>query len=478
MKNVKTFYAGCIVAVLCLTINSKTAFTQSGVAVNTTGAQADNSAMLDVSSTSNGVLVPRMTEAQKNAIADPARGLLIYQIDKTIGFWYFNGAVWTQAIGPEGPAGATGMTGVQGITGATGATGAKGDTGAQGKQGITGPTGATGANGALNAWGLTGNTGTNSSINYIGTADNQSLTIKVNNQRAGWLDLSRSNTSFGVRALLSSSTGGSNTSLGEDALYKNTGGANNTANGYQALYSNTTGIRNTASGVTALYSNNTGYENTAIGVVALTANTIGYGNTALGVQSLAANTTGNTNTAVGYYAFNTGAGFSNSTAIGNNAQVTASNQVRLGDGNITSLYCMGAYTATTANASNIYVDNTGKIMRSTSSERYKKNISELEINTDNLYKLHAVSYDSRIDNKRYFGLLAEEVAELIPELAEFARAEDVVTGSNSDEMIPDAVKYPLLSVLLLKELQKQKVIIDKLIKRIEDLEKAKSRVKN
>jgi hypothetical protein len=52
-----------------------------GTAINTSGADPDNSAILDVSSTTKGMLIPRMTEAQKADIALPKNGLLIYQTD-------------------------------------------------------------------------------------------------------------------------------------------------------------------------------------------------------------------------------------------------------------------------------------------------------------------------------------------------------------------------------------------------------------
>jgi hypothetical protein len=65
-----------------------------GWAVNGTGAAADNSAIIDVSSTSSGVLIPRMTAIQVSAIASPATGLLVYQTDATSGFYYYNGSVW------------------------------------------------------------------------------------------------------------------------------------------------------------------------------------------------------------------------------------------------------------------------------------------------------------------------------------------------------------------------------------------------
>lgn len=80
-----------------------------GMAVNASGSSADASAMLDVSSTSKGVLIPRMTQAQRNAIAAPVAGLLIYQTDNTPGFYYYNGSVWTAISGGGGaPTGSAG----------------------------------------------------------------------------------------------------------------------------------------------------------------------------------------------------------------------------------------------------------------------------------------------------------------------------------------------------------------------------------
>ena len=81
---------------------------QNGVGINPTGAAAHPSAALDVASTNKGVLVPRMTEAEKVAIASPANGLLIFQTDGVTGFWYYNAttSAWVQAVGPQGAAGA------------------------------------------------------------------------------------------------------------------------------------------------------------------------------------------------------------------------------------------------------------------------------------------------------------------------------------------------------------------------------------
>jgi Protein of unknown function (DUF1566) len=65
-----------------------------GTSINTSGAAADASAILDVSSTTQGMLVPRMTQTQRLAIAAPASGLLVYQTDSLKGLYYFNGTVW------------------------------------------------------------------------------------------------------------------------------------------------------------------------------------------------------------------------------------------------------------------------------------------------------------------------------------------------------------------------------------------------
>nr|MDA3911707.1 hypothetical protein [Bacteroidales bacterium] len=59
-----------------------------GVAINNDGTNADGSAMLDVKSTVSGILIPRMTQAERNAISSPATGLMIYQTDNTGGFYY------------------------------------------------------------------------------------------------------------------------------------------------------------------------------------------------------------------------------------------------------------------------------------------------------------------------------------------------------------------------------------------------------
>ncbi len=92
------------------------------------------SAVLEISSTSKGFLLPRMTSAHRLAIVSPETGLMVYQTDGDDGLYSWNGLSWTK-LGLTGPTGATGSHGVQGPTGANGSNGATGPTGADGATG-------------------------------------------------------------------------------------------------------------------------------------------------------------------------------------------------------------------------------------------------------------------------------------------------------------------------------------------------------
>jgi hypothetical protein len=275
------------------------------------------------------------------------------------------------------------------------------------------------------------------------------------------------NTAIGSGTMADNDSGSFNVAVGNDALFQDRGRSHLVAIGDSALrnngYSFTLNARatldsataNTAVGSMALLVNSTGAYNTATGYQALYLNNTGYRNTALGYTALNQNVTGNDNTAIGDSTGPSSGNLNNTTTLGSGAQATASNEVVLGNANVNLLYCQGAYAATTAASANMVVASNGQIMRSTSSARYKTDIHDLDINTDKLYDLRPVSYTSKIDGKEYFGLIAEDVAKVIPDLAEYARSKDVIPGSKSDVLIPDAVKYPMLSVLLLEELKKE-----------------------
>lgn len=66
---------------------------QAQVGINADNSEPDASAMLDIKSTDKGILIPRMTTAQRTAISNPAAGLLVFD-NTTGGFWFFNGTAW------------------------------------------------------------------------------------------------------------------------------------------------------------------------------------------------------------------------------------------------------------------------------------------------------------------------------------------------------------------------------------------------
>ena len=181
------------------------------------------------------------------------------------------------------------------------------------------------------------------------------------------------NTAAGNQALYYNTTGENNTAVGYRSLYFNATGSYNTANGYRALRCNTEGDLNTASGSLALYHNTTGDNNTAMGYDALFTTSTGAYNTALGSKALYANSTGNQNTAVGYNAFFYGSSYSNSTALGYNADISASNQVRIGNSDVTSIGGFADWT-------------------NVSDKRFKKDVQENVPGLDFVMKLRPVTY--------------------------------------------------------------------------------------
>jgi hypothetical protein len=86
----KKIYLFSLFIICMIGINKLAA--QTGVAINTDGSAAAASAMLDIKTTGKGILIPRMTLALRPAT--PSTGLLIYQTDGTVGFYYYDGAAW------------------------------------------------------------------------------------------------------------------------------------------------------------------------------------------------------------------------------------------------------------------------------------------------------------------------------------------------------------------------------------------------
>ena len=81
-----------LLVIILLILNFNNLYAQVGI--NTDGSQPDNSAMLDIKSTDKGILIPRMTQSQRDAINAPATGLVIFQTDNTPGFYFYDGSAW------------------------------------------------------------------------------------------------------------------------------------------------------------------------------------------------------------------------------------------------------------------------------------------------------------------------------------------------------------------------------------------------
>lgn len=64
------------------------------VSINNSGTPPDPSAQLDINATDKGMLIPRMSAAERTAIASPAEGLMVYQTDAPAGFYFYDGASW------------------------------------------------------------------------------------------------------------------------------------------------------------------------------------------------------------------------------------------------------------------------------------------------------------------------------------------------------------------------------------------------
>jgi hypothetical protein len=261
------------------------------------------------------------------------------------------------------------------------------------------------------------------------------------------------NTAVGYQALRSTSTGIANTATGASALYSNTTGEINTASGASALYSNTTGYYNTASGVSALQLNTTGYDNTASGVEALYSNSTGSRNTADGASALY-NATGSRNVALGYSAGYNISNGSNNIVIGagQKGKVNDSGVIRIGNNTFqTRAFVAGIRGVTTglANAVPVVIDANGQLGTISSSRRFKDDIQPMGSVSERLLDLRPVTfrYKQRYEDgssPMQFGLVAEEVAQVFPEL--------VVYGDNGE---PETVSYHLLATLLLNEFQKE-----------------------
>lgn len=227
-----------------------------------------------------------------------------------------------------------------------------------------------------------------------------------------------------------------------------TGVGSNTAVGAGAFSANATGDSNVAVGTVALALNTSGSKNTAVGQDALGHNLTGGSNTAVGQQALHL-VTGSGNIGVGASAgFNIGSG-SNNIEFGHLGVASESNTIRIGTlGTQTTFFAAGIRGATTlGDGLGVVIDSVGQLGTLASSAAVKRDISDVGDESSALLRLRPVSFFYRNDTReiRQYGLIAEEVAEVMPELVQFSASGE-----------PETVRYHFLTPLLLNEVRKQR----------------------
>ena len=279
------------------------------------------------------------------------------------------------------------------------------------------------------------------------------------------------NTAEGASPFFSLTTGSYNTAVGFFSLRSNTIGSFNTATGAGALFfsqcrkqpqyrngkyghrrrgalSNTTGFNNTATGVQALASNTTGDHNTADGNTALLSNTTGFANTASGVGALLFNTNG---------AFNTALGFEAGSSV-----TTARHVIAIGTAGANvdnSCYIGQIYgTFNTAQSAVVYIDPDGRLGTGPSARRFKKDIADMGAASEVLLSMRPVSFHFKTQATEkagreisQFGLIAEEVAEVNP---------DLILRDKEGEIY--SVRYDAVNAMLLNEFLKEHRKVERL----------------
>lgn len=252
-------------SIILITLICSLGFSQN-VGINTTGAVPNLSALLDISATNKGVLIPRIiidSIGDLSTIASPANALLIYNTNNSFtnglqgdGFYYNEGSStvphWVRLITNNN-----------------------------------------------DAWSLLGNIATTNN-NFIGTTDNKRLLFKVNNLKAGLIDSlnGNNNTFFGLNAGFSvNNTAYSNTIIGNEA------GRSMITSDNNVMIGDSAGFANNNSNVIMIGAGAgrkaTGFNSVFIGSKAGYNNILARNNIAIGNLSLYKNVTGNKNLAIG-----------------------------------------------------------------------------------------------------------------------------------------------------------------------------------
>jgi len=387
----------------------------------------DASALLHLSTTSKGLLIPRMTSTQRSFIKNPAKGLMVYET--TTNRFYFNEGTevvpaWRYLLTPNDLP-------------------------------------------ALAGWQLLGNTGI-TSTHYIGTSDNTNLVLRANDQQvgifrtshtiklgldAGKLGSGSATIAIGRRAMPLFQGAPKIVVIGDSAMHyfvgsntpNNTHFGNIVAIGAKAALKGTTSYEETVVVGYRGLAGDPGAGNTAIGNYALTSldGSFSHGNTAVGIRALGNLTEGTENTAVGYEAgnklttgnFNSFLGYkadvplgsgeiNNASAIGYNSAVSTSNTMAFGNSSVKfwlfgqsgpniggAVFQVNMYTV---GGINPYLSNTGT-WTNTSDSSSKKDITA--INEAELWEqvkvLPVNQWQYKGDTAKHIGPMAQDFKALL-----------------------------------------------------------------
>jgi hypothetical protein len=233
--------------------------------------------------------------------------------------------------------------------------------------------------------------------------------------------------------------------------------ATTAALGIQALFTNPNGTRNTAAGAVALYcggsysgtctTSGSGSQNTAVGFAALhRGNNLGS-NTAVGDSALGNLTSGGSNIALGNGAGLDLTGGNSNIYLSNSGQNAESSTIRIGDVQ-TQAFVAGISGVAVTNAAQVLIDANGQLGTAPSSRQFKEKIQDMGDASSNVMRLRPVMFRYRPEyvkgpNIPQYGLIAEEVASVYPNLVQY---------NNDGE--PVTVLYHLLTPMLLNEIQR------------------------
>lgn len=211
-----------------------------------------------------------------------------------------------------------------------------------------------------------------------------------------------------------------------------------------------TGAENTYLGFYSARNATTGGNNTAVGSQSLETFTVGSGNTVVGMNALQGLTTGDNNIAIGYDVGPALTSGSNNIYIGNVTGAAESGAIRIGSAGQNTVNIQGIRGRTTgqANAINVVIDSGGQLGTISSSRRTKEDIHDLGGVGQKVQQLRPVRFRyikpfADGSKPEQYGLIAEEVEEVLPEL--------VAYGADGR---PETVMYHVLPTLLLEEVQR------------------------